>query len=101
MGPDLMQLATLILVGVIAVATVGGWIWVMRVLAAARRRDDELRRALASQDPGPVLHGLVQQVREGNRRLTNLEKRIEKLEALQKVRIVRPAEYDETVHPGS
>jgi hypothetical protein len=51
----------------------------------------------AARDPGPALHGLVQQTREANRLLANIDKRLEKLEALEKVQIANRGFVDDAI----
>lgn len=81
------QALGLMLVTVIAVVAVLSLVLVLRAAASIRRLQWETHQVLSSRDLGPVLHGLVQQTREVNRLLANIDKRLEKLEALEKVQI--------------
>ena len=83
------------LLAVVAVAAVAGLVMMVRMAASLRRMHEETRQALAGRDSGPALHALVQQTREINRVLVNIDKRLEKLEALEKVQIAHLSFRDE------
>jgi hypothetical protein len=93
------QGAALVLLTIIAVVAVIGLILMLRAVAAIRRLQGETHEVLASRDLGPVLHGLVQQTRDVNRQLANIDKRLEKLEALEKVQIANLTFRDEQLRP--
>ena len=59
----------------------------------------DIEKTIAERDSGPALHGLVQQTREVNRQLANIDKRLEKLEALEKVQIANLTYRDDVVRP--
>ena len=85
----------LILLAVIAVAVVAGLILGLRAAASIRRLQEQTHHVFTNRDLGPVLHGLVQQTRDVNRLLSNIDKRLEKLEALEKVQIANMSPRDE------
>jgi hypothetical protein len=93
------QGAALVLLTIIASVAVIGLILMLRAVAAIRRLQAETHHVLASRDLGPVLHGLVQQTRDVNRLLANIDKRLEKLEALEKVQIANLTFRDEQSRP--
>jgi hypothetical protein len=93
------QGAALVLLTIIAVVAVIGLILMLRAAAAIRRLQAETHQVLANRDLGPVLHGLVQQTRDVNRLLANIDKRLEKLEALEKVQIANLTFRDEQLRP--
>ena len=93
------QALGLILLTLIAVAAVLSLVLVLRAAASIRRQHEETHQVLSSRDLGPVLHGLVQQTREVNRLLTNIDKRLEKLEALEKVQIANLTFREEAPRP--
>ena len=88
-----------VLLEIIAVAAVIGMVLLLRAAASIRRLQQDTHQVLASRDLGPVLHGLVQQTREVNRLLANIDKRLEKLEALEKVQIANLTFRDDHVRP--
>lgn len=85
----------LILLAVIAVAVVVGLVLGLRTAASMRRQQEHTHQVFASRDLGPVLHGLVQQTRDINRLLATIDKRLEKLEALEKIQIANMSLRDE------
>lgn len=87
MSMETMQAAILVLLAVIAVAAVSSLVSLLRMQAYIRRGQDAVQKLWAERDAGPALHGLVQQTREVNRQLATIDKRLEKLEALEKVQI--------------
>jgi hypothetical protein len=87
------------LLAVIAVIAVIGLALLLRAAAAIRRLQHDTHQVLAGRDFGPALHGLVQQTRDVNRLLANIDKRLEKLEALEKVQIATLSLRDEPVRP--
>jgi hypothetical protein len=87
------------LLAVIAVVAVIGLALLLRAAAAIRRLQNDTHQVLASRDFGPVLHGLVQQTRDVNRLLANIDKRLEKLEALEKVQIANLSLRDDPLRP--
>jgi hypothetical protein len=97
---ETMQAATLVLLAVIAVVAVLSLVALWRAAAFVRKGQEEAQKIRAERDTGPALHGLVQQTREVNRQLANIDKRLEKLEALEKVQIANLSFRDETVRPG-
>ena len=99
MGVETMQAATLALLAVIAVVAVLSLVSVLRVVAFIREGRDAAQKMIAERDSGPALHGLVQQTREVNRLLANIDKRLEKLEALEKVQIANLSYREDTVRP--
>ena len=99
MNMETMQAAILVLLAVIAAVAVLSLVSLMRVLAFIRQGRDAAQKFWTERDPGPALHGLVQQTREANRQLANIDKRLEKLEALEKVQIANLTYRDEPLHP--
>ena len=95
MSMETMQAAALALLAVIAVVAVLSLAALLRVSAFLRKGQAEAQKLWAERDPGPALHGLVQQTREVNRQLANIDKRLEKLEALEKVQIANLSFRDE------
>jgi hypothetical protein len=93
------QALGLILLAVIAAAAVSSLVLVLRAAASIRRLQEQTHQVLSSRDLGPVLHGLVQQTREVNRLLANIDKRLEKLEALEKVQIANLTLREERPRP--
>ena len=93
------QSLLLILLAVIAIAAVAGLVLGLKAAASIRRQQEQTHQVLASRDLGPVLHGLVQQTCDVNRLLANIDKRLEKLEALEKVQIANMSLRDEPVRP--
>ncbi|MCC7079315.1 MAG: hypothetical protein IT530_01470 [Burkholderiales bacterium] len=89
----------LFLLAIIAVTAVLGLVLALRAAASIRRLQEQTHQVLASRDLGPVLHGLVQQTREVNRLLANIDKRLEKLEALEKVQIANLTFREEVPRP--
>ena len=100
MSMETMQAATLVLLAVIAAVAVLSLVSLLRVAAVMRKGQAEAQKIWAERDPGPALHGLVQQTREVNRQLANIDKRLEKLEALEKVQIAHLTFRDETARPN-
>jgi hypothetical protein len=100
MSLETMQAATLVLLAVIAAVAVLSLVSLLRMAAFIRRGQQDAQRIRAERDPAPALHGLVQQTREVNRQLANIDKRLEKLEALEKVQIANLAFRDETARPN-
>ena len=98
MSVETMQ-AAVALLAVIAVVAVLSLILLLRAVAFIREGRDAARKLIAERDSGPVLHGLVQQTREVNRLLANIDKRLEKLEALEKVQIANLSYRDDIVRP--
>jgi hypothetical protein len=84
---NIISVAILVVLTIIAVALIMGIMIMMRELAAIRSRQEAAQRTTASRDLGPAIHGIVQQLREVSRLLTNIDKRLEKLEVLQKMQI--------------
>jgi hypothetical protein len=80
---------TVFLLALIAVVGVLGTVLLLRAAIAIRQLQAQTHQILANRDLGPVLHGLVQQTRDVNRLLANIDKRLEKLEALEKVQIAQ------------
>jgi hypothetical protein len=99
MNVEAMQAATLALLAVIAVVAVLTLVSLLRAVAFIREGRDAAQKMIAERDSGPALHGLVQQTREVNRQLANIDKRLEKLEALEKVQIAHFNYRDDTVRP--
>jgi type II secretory pathway component PulK len=93
------QSLELVLLAIIAVVAVIGMALLLRAAAAIRRLQQDTHQVLASRDLGPVLHGLVQQIRDVNRLLANIDKRLEKLEALEKVQIANLTFREELPRP--
>jgi hypothetical protein len=89
----------LVFLAVIAAAAVCGLVFMLRAAASIRRLHEQTHQVLSSRDLGPVLHGLVQQTREVNRLLANIDKRLEKLEALEKVQIANLSFREEALRP--
>lgn len=86
---SIAQGLTLVLLALIAVVGVLGTILLLRAAISIRQVQAQIHQVLANRDLGPVLHGLVQQTRDVNRLLANIDKRLEKLEALEKVQIAQ------------
>ncbi|MCC6531183.1 MAG: hypothetical protein IT531_01420 [Burkholderiales bacterium] len=95
MGSEAMQGVILVLLAVIAVAVVAAAVVAARILSALHKQVQESHVLFSARDPGPVLHSLVQQTRDVNRLLANIDKRLEKLEALEKVQIANLSFRDE------
>lgn len=91
------QSLMLVLLAVVAAAAVLGVVLGLRAASAIRRVHEQLHKVVVARDLGPVLHGLVQQTREANKLLANIDKRLEKLEALEKVQIANLTFRDDTV----
>jgi len=87
MSPDLMQGGTLVLLGLIFVLAVLLLGVLLVALKAIRREQDATNRILASRDLGPVLHAMLQSSKETNTLLSNIDQRLAKLEALEKVQL--------------
>ena len=87
MSPDLMQGGTLVLLGLIVVLAVLLLGVLLVALKAIRREQDATNRILASRDLGPVLHSIMQSGKETNKLLNNIDQRLAKLEALEKVQL--------------
>jgi len=81
----------LVLLAVIAIVGVLATVLLLRAAGTIRRLQAETHQVLTARDLGPALHGLVQQTRDANRLLANIDKRLEKLEALEKVQIANMA----------
>jgi uncharacterized protein YecT (DUF1311 family) len=92
-----MQGLGVFLLAVIAAVGVLGVVLMVRTAASVRRAHEQTHQVLSGRDLGPALHGLMQQTRELNRQLTNIDKRLEKLEALQKVQIANLTFRDDAV----
>jgi hypothetical protein len=99
MSVDALQVAILAVLAVIAVVAVMSLVLFLRAVASIRDSQEATRQVWATRDPGPALHGLVQQTREVNRQLANIDKRLEKLEALEKVQIANASFRDDTIRP--
>jgi len=95
MSAEMMQGGTLVLLAVIGVVAVLTLVMLASAFRAIREQQDSTNRILSSKDLGPALHGLVQQTKEMNRLLGNIDKRLEKLEALEKVQIANMSLRDE------
>ena len=91
MNVETMQAAILVMLAMIAAVAVLSLVLLFRIVAFIRQAQDAVQRIWAERDAGPALHGLVQQTREVNRQLANIDKRLEKLEALEKVQIAHLA----------
>ena len=100
MGMETIQAAALVLLAVIAVVAVLSLVSLLRVAVFIRKGRQEAHKIWAERDSGPALHGLVQQTREVNRQLANIDKRLEKLEALGKVQIANLTFRDEAARPN-
>lgn len=94
-----MQAGVLVLLAAIMLVAIAGLCLVLRALASVREHQEAVYKTLSGRDLGPVLHGLVQQTREVNRLLGNIDKRLEKLEALEKVQIANMSLRDDSVRP--
>ena len=81
MNVETMQAAILVVLTVIAAVAVLSLVLLLRIVAFIRQAQDAMQRIWAERDSGPALHALVQQTREVNRQLANMDKRLEKLEA--------------------
>lgn len=95
MSPETIQNGILILLAVIGVVAVLTLVTIASAFRSIRLQQDATNRILGSRDVGPALHGLVQQTKEVNRLLANIDKRLEKLEALEKVQIATMTQRDE------
>ena len=87
MSADMMQSGMLVLLGLIVVLAVLLLGVLMVALKGIRREQDATNRILASRDLGPVLHAVLQSTKESNRLLSNIDQRLQKLEALEKVQL--------------
>lgn len=87
MSAQVVQIGMLLLLAVIALVAVLILLLLRQTLALVRDQQSAVQRFLTDRDFGPALHGLVQQTKEVNRLLANIDKRLEKLEALEKVQI--------------
>jgi len=99
MSTGMMQAGMLVLLAAIVLVAVIGVCFVLRAFTSLREQQEATQKTLAGRDLGPVLHGLVQQTREVNRLLANIDKRLEKLEALEKVQIANMSFRDDPVRP--
>jgi hypothetical protein len=99
MGLELLPAAALALLAIIAVAMLVLLAVVVRSAKAIGDAQAETQRLWTLRDPGPALHGLIQQTREVNRSLANIDKRLEKLEALEKVQIANMSLRDDPLRP--
>ena len=99
MSTETMLAAILVVLAVIAAVAVLSLVSLMRVVAFIRQGRDAAQKIWAERDSGPALHGLVQQTREVNRQLANIDKRLEKLEALEKVRLANLAYREDAARP--
>lgn len=95
MGVETMQGGMLGLLGVLTLIAAVSLVMLAAALRAIRTRQEQIHRLLESKDVGPALHGIVQQAREINRVLGTIDKRLEKLEALEKVQIAHFAMREE------
>jgi hypothetical protein len=86
---SIAQGMTLVLLALIALVGVLSTILLLRAAVSIRELQAQTHQIVANRDLGPVLHGLVQQTRDVNRLLANIDKRLEKLEALEKVQIAQ------------
>lgn len=95
MSTDMMQggmLFVLIIIGVLAVMT---FFSMVAAFKAIRQQQEATNRILSGKDSGPALHAVVQQTKEVNRLLANIDKRLEKLEALEKIQIANMSLRDD------
>lgn len=90
---------TLVLLAMIAAVAVLSLVSLFKVAACLREGRDAAQKIWLERDAGPALHALVQQTREVNRLLANIDKRLEKLEALEKVQIANLGYRDEIARP--
>ena len=100
MSTETMLAAILVMLAVIAIVAVASLVSLIRVVAFIRQGRDAAHKIWAERDSGPALHGLVQQTREVNRHLANIDKRLEKLEALEKVQIANLVYRDDAGRPN-
>lgn len=91
MSAEILQGAVVLLLTVIGVAAVLSLVLVHSALRTIRMQQEATNRILSGKDVGPALHGLGQQSKEICRLLANIDKRLEKLEALEKVQIANMA----------
>lgn len=77
----LAVVALLLLVVVVLMAAMGAQ------LKAMRREAEAARSQLAKMDPSPLLSNGVQQLKDVLKALETIDKRLQKLEALEKVQI--------------
>ena len=99
MSAEVMQTGMLVLLAMLVAVAVAGLVFMLRAIASIREQQEATQKILSGRDLGPVLHGLVQQTREVNRLLANIDKRLEKLEALEKVQIANLSFRDDPVRP--
>lgn len=95
MGVETMQGAILGLLGVLTLIAAVSLALLAVALRSIRARQEQIHRLLETKDVGPALHGIVQQARDINRVLATIDKRLEKLEALEKVQIAHFAMREE------
>ncbi len=99
MSAEMMQAGMLVLLASIALIAGVGLVFLLRAVASVRIEQEATQKILANRDLGPVLHGLVQQTREVNRLLANIDKRLEKLEALEKDQTANLSFRDDAIRP--
>jgi hypothetical protein len=87
MSATVVQGGMLVLLLLICAASIMTLVLLGTALKAVRRMQAETNQILAGRDVGPALHSVIQQGKEMNRLLANIDKRLEKLEALEKVQI--------------
>ena len=87
MNPLVMQGGTLVLLALIFVlfAALVGLLAIS--LRAVRRDLEAVLRLQTSRDEGPALHAILQAAKETNKLLHNIDQRLQKLEALEKVQL--------------
>lgn len=100
MSADTIQGGIFILLAVIGIVAVLSLVTIASAFRAIRLQQDATNRILTSKDLGPALHGLHQQTKEMNRLLANIDKRLEKLEALEKVQIANMTYRDDMNRRG-
>jgi hypothetical protein len=100
MTADSIQGGIFILLAVIGIVAVLSLVTIASAFRAIRLQQDTTNRILTSKDLGPALHGLVQQSKEMNRLLAIIDKRLEKLEALEKVQIANMTYRDDMNRRG-
>ena len=87
MSPDMMQGGILVLLGLIFLLVIALFAVVRVALKAIRQQQEAANRILASRDLGPVLHAVLQATKDSNKLLGNIDQRLQKLEALEKIQL--------------
>ncbi|MBI3935462.1 MAG: hypothetical protein HY323_00655 [Betaproteobacteria bacterium] len=87
MTAEMIQMGGLVALVVLCLVTASAAGYLVLALRAIRREQEETRRVLATMDWSVMLLNVVQQSKEAVRLLDTIDKRLQKLEAIEKVQL--------------